>query len=763
MPLRIRSRTLALLLALYAGGYALAIAQPEAAPKQPPAAASSEPAKPAAGPATSLEESPLLVEPKTPAEFFDAAVLTDRLYRPGLTKRYLEKLLQANPSDTALLEIRDKYGPGIFLHLARDPALKPVAGQLVERVTAVLQKQEQDPAFLDSLIDGLQGSPSDRETAIQMLKNLGPGTVPRILTHLGAPKPNEQPSVLVQALAQMGKPILPVLYGGLESTNDGIRDSAIQAIGLIGSNMSVPYLLDPAFDPNQPAGIRSAARTALARIMGIPTDKGDGVSPFGAAQELKKLAKDALANRIVWPTLEGKTDLWTWNEEAKSVVRNKVPPTIASLYTGLLFARQAISMAPEDRAAQILFLALEFAWDAQGPKDGRTDQLASGPPNGPGSVHNLALTAGPEVASGTLALGESMGNPAVEIGALRTLAAVGAREEIYGTRQSHSPLLAALNDPNPEVQYAAAVAILRSNPDMPFRGAQRIVEVLTRAISGTGSPVAVVIDSNRIEGNEMAGLLNQIGFESIAAVTGREGFEIAVGRSNVVLIAVQANVTRWPLSQTVANLRADARTAQIPVLVFGPETVRPEITGLLTHYPQVDFMVESTTPQAVELQAGTLLKRAMATAAPPANRAERIADATSWFAAIAKGNQTKVFNFDSAEGPLMAASTDRAYAANALVALAAIPTGAVQRHFEQLAISERLDPAIRELAAHELAAHIQRHGLLLHSNQVAQLESAWRSAQSPELATALAAAVGALKPNAKRVGDRFQRATVPSP
>jgi len=174
-------------------------------------------------------------------------------------------------------------------------------------------------------------------------------------------------------------------------------------------------------------------------------------------------------------------------------------------------------------------------------------------------------------------------------------------------------------------------------------------------------------------------------------------------------------------------------------------------------------MVESTTPQAIELQAGILLKRAMAMAAPPANRAERLADATSWFAAIAKGNQTKVFNFDSAEGALMAVSTDRAYYSNALVALAAIPTGAVQRHFEQLAISERIDPAIRELAARELAAHIQRHGLLLQSSQVAELESAWRSAQSPELATALAAAVGALKPNAKRVGDRFQRATIPNP
>jgi HEAT repeat protein len=763
MPLRIRSRTLVLVLALYAGGYALAIAQPEAAPKQQ-SAATPEPPKPTApAPANDLEESPLLVEPKTPTEFFDAAVLTDRLYRPGLTKRYLEKLLQSNPSDDALLELRDKYGPGMFLHLARDPALKPVAAQLLDRVATALQKRESDPTFLDSLIDGLQGSPSDRETSIQMLMNLGPGTVPRILKHISAPKPNEGANVLVQALAQMGRPILPVLYGGLESTNDSIRNGALQAIGLIGSKMSAPYLLDPAFDPAQPAGIRSAARTALARIMGIPTDKGDGVSPFGAASELKKLAKDCLANRVVWPTLEGKTDLWTWNEEAKSVVRNKVPPVIASLYTGLQFAHQAISMAPEDRDAQILFLALEFAWEAQGPKEGRPEQLPSAPPIGPGSVHNLALTAGSEVAAGTLALGASLANPAVEIGSLRALGAVGARGEVYGSRNTRSPLLAALNDPNPEVQYAAAIAILRSNPQTPFRGAQRIVDILTRAISGSGSPVAVVIDTNRLEANEVAGLLNQIGFEPITAVTGREGFEVAIGRSNVVLIAVQANVIRWPLSQTVANLRADARTAQIPILVFGPETVRAEIRGLLTHYPQVEFMVEASTSQGVESQAGEYLKHAMAQAAPPANRAERVAEATSWFAEIARGNQTRLFNLDGAESGLMAVSTDRANYANALTALAAIPTTAVQQHFEQLAVGERLDPAIRTAAAQDLAMHIQQHGLLLTEPQVAQVESAWRSAQSPELATALAATIGSLNPNPKRTSDRLQRATIPAP
>jgi HEAT repeat protein len=762
MPPRIRSRTLALVLALYAGGYALAIAQPEAAsrPGATAAAAKNAAAPPAARPAD--EESPLLVEPKTPAEFFDAAVLTDRLYRPGLTKRYLQKLLQSNPSDEALLELRNKYGPGIFLHLSRDPALRPEATQLLDRVTAVLRKHDQDPAFLDSLIDGLQGNPGDRDTSIEMLRNIGPTVVPRILERLAAPKRGDEPGLFVQSLAQMGEQMVPVLCGALESTNDSLRGGAIQALGLIGSNRAVPYLLDPAFDHNQPKGIRAAARTALARILGVPTERGDGVSAFGAQTDLKKQAQLALANRMSWPTTEGKTDLWTWNDGSKTLDRHTAVPAVASLYAGLRFARQALSMAPEDRQAQVLFLALQFAWSARDSLEGGAAAVSS-LPAGRDAPLDLALTAGPEVTSGTLALGEALGNPAVEIGAIHALAAVGAHEEIYGARRSRSPLLAALDNPNPEVQYAAAVAILRANPETPFRGARRVVEVLTRAISGPASPVAIVIDTNRVGGNDMAGFLSQLGFEPITATTGRQGFEMAVRQSNVVLIAVEANVIRWPLSQTVSNLRADARSAQVPILVYGPESVRSEIRGMLAHYPRIQYMVESATPQNVEMQAGSFLKQSLALAAPPANRAERVIDATSWLASIANGNRTRIFNLDGTESALMAISMDRSVYANALTALAAIPTGAVQRHFEQLAISERLDPAIREAAAGHLVAHIQRHGLLLSAGQVNELESAWRSAQSPEMATTLAAVVGSLKPNARRVSDRFQSAPTPAP
>src|SRR5580704_7633071 len=100
----VRIRTSVLILALFAGGYALA--QPEATKGPRPAVP--KPAVPGAAPARAgapagppqpaappTEESPLLTEPKTPVELFDAAVLCDRLYRPVLAKQYLDKFLKS--------------------------------------------------------------------------------------------------------------------------------------------------------------------------------------------------------------------------------------------------------------------------------------------------------------------------------------------------------------------------------------------------------------------------------------------------------------------------------------------------------------------------------------------------------------------------------------------------------------------------------------------------------------------------------------------
>ena len=152
MPrVKFRLWAVALLLALFAGMYAVAIAQ-QAPKKSAPKAAPPPPPAPA-------PESPLLVEPKTPSELFDAAILTDGLNRSALAKRYLEKLLQANPSDEVLLDLRTTHGPAIFIHLANNPDLRPASSELLDRVTAIFKKHGEDPLFIDTLIRGVQAPP----------------------------------------------------------------------------------------------------------------------------------------------------------------------------------------------------------------------------------------------------------------------------------------------------------------------------------------------------------------------------------------------------------------------------------------------------------------------------------------------------------------------------------------------------------------------------------------------------------------------------
>ena len=291
--------------------------------------------------------------------------------RPPVSSRRLaqavtsRKFLQANPSDAIVLELRDKYGPAVFLRFSHNPDLQPAGAQVAEQATAATRRRSEDTGYLDSLIKNLQGPPAERDTAKEVLENIGPSVVPRMLQHVASPQGGENAEVLVQSIVQMHDKVVPVLLGALESTNESVRTAAIQALGYLGSKQTVPFLLAPAFDPHEPTGIRLAARTALARILGLPTEKGSGPPAFGAEAELKKIARNALANRIPWPTTEGLTELWTWNDESKRVVDNRLTPVSASLYTALRFARKALALAPEDRGAQALLLASDFAWRAQ--------------------------------------------------------------------------------------------------------------------------------------------------------------------------------------------------------------------------------------------------------------------------------------------------------------------------------------------------------------------------------------------------------------
>ena len=701
------------------------------------------------------EPSPLLTEPKSPEALFDAVVLMLDLDRPVLALQYVQQLLAQNPDNATILKIRDKHGPAVFLELSNDTRLQPASVELLDRMNEAFREYAADPTRMDRLIKDLSGTPEKREVAIIQLRSTGKVAVPRMLTLVGAAKDTAQRDAIVYAMTRMGTQIIPPLLGALEAPDEGVRTVAIDTLGWLGSLDTVPWLWYSAFGADQPTGVRQSARQALARILRDDVKRAGDISSYGAAAQLQKIATTHFRLEHGWKMNDdGKTtELWSWDAQNNSLSAWNLAPETASLIVGSRFARQGLALSPERQELQSLYLSLRLAFDAH--VAGWNAPL----PTGPGTAHDLALLAGPEAALSALQYSLQNPNPAAALATLQVLSQTGNRSQLLDRAGQASPIIQAMNYPNFRVQFAAASTVLQLDPEKSFRGASRIVSILTRALNDSGDRQGLAIDPNEERGASMAGLLSEMGMAPLQAGTGQDGFRIAADRSDIELIVIHAAVVRWGLGQTIVNLRADARTSGIPIIIYGPESVEPAVARLADQYPMIGFALtgETSFKQGVRL----FLDRLSTPPITEQQRADRARAAGFWFAHIAGGRRTDTFNIDAAEDALFDAVNDPGVGENAVIALGGIATASSQERLQEIATSEARDPSLRETAALQLAFHIQRYGVLLSETRVRDIQTGWQAAPAGPLKTALASVVGSMKPSSQRITELLQ--SLPGP
>src|SRR5262249_54330357 len=161
------------------------------------------------------------------------------------------------------------------------------------------------------------------------------------------------------------------------------------------------------------------------------------------------------------------------------------------------------------RKTQVLYLALSLAAEIR--KGGFDRPLATGP----GTAHDLALSVGSDVTLDVLVESFRSRRPAVAVAALKALGQIATLAQLKLTAPRASPVVAALDYPDPRVQLAAASAILQVDPKTAFRGSPRVVEVLKRALAGDGRPHAVVGEVSAERGAQIGGFLNELGYEAL--------------------------------------------------------------------------------------------------------------------------------------------------------------------------------------------------------------------------------------------------------
>ncbi|QDT42234.1 hypothetical protein Pan241w_23150 [Gimesia alba] len=690
----------------------------------------------------------LLSKPETPEQLMQAIVQLNDLGQATSAKPFLEELIKANIDDETVLKLRDKYGPAAFLALANNKTLQPDSVTLLKKMEAAFRAYATDPARIDGLLNDLSGNATKRTIAIIELKSAGAIVAPTILKRLSK---NEDPTTndeLVFALSQLGTPVVQPLIAALRAPSENIRKIAAVVLGEIGDPAATLYLWNPAFSQSQPQSVQLAARQALAKIL-----KKDPRNLFELNRHEAQMVLKNAALRF-YKTYDDQSDkqkIWTWDAAQQTVVEKELPAQEINLIEGLRLSKEALEMSPDKQDVQTLYLAMALALESF--HVGWNHPL----PEGPGTTFNLALLSGPSAVSRVLALAMKQGHTPSALAALKALGQIGSRTLLYEQLDKHSSIIAALNYPDRRVQFAAATAIMQLDPAKPFPGATRVIAILTRALEGEGAQSAIVVDSSVPRGQTMAGVFHELGYETQPYQTGKAGFKAATERMDIEFIALEYNISRWGLSQTIANLRADSRTANIPIIIYGPLRLQNKIEYSTRRYPLVNYIVESENTEDIGTQVKPFLSSLKTPELTGELRSEYRAAALYWLSHIASSQRTNIYDLKPTEKPLLQLIPERALASNALITLGGIPTRSAQADLVKVVTNKTMEADVKEIAALQLAFHIQKFGLLVDSMQVAEIRQAYQDAKDPKLNTALASVMGTLMPDNKVVGERLQK------
>lgn len=706
------------------------------------------------------QPSPFVVEPQGQEELFDAIALSVRLARPRLAQQYLMKFLATNPNDDAILKLRDKHGPAIFLKFSNIEELQPQGKQLLDRVNAATRRRGVDPDQLNKLITALAGTPAEQRVAVATLRGAGPSVVPVILKKMEDEPANR--SVYLASMIRLGRQIVPPLLGALNAPSADIRLGAIEALGYMQDERLLPYLWGPAYDPQASPGTRLTARDALKRIR---RSKRIGSSPpvvlsdVEVALALRNIALTHFRNQHEWDTNEdGTVDIWVWSDANQTLEPINTTTADASMFIGQNFARQSLSFYPDDAGVHALFLG--FALGREASTVGWSRPMATGA----GTAFNLALEAGAESTARVLQDGLKSENDFAVRGALEVLAQVGNRNQLQGPASARSPLVQALDYPDARIRMLATTTILQLDPVTDFSGSYQVVRELKRALSDTGISRAVVADRSADRARAMTARLAETGFEAVAVRSGREAFQVAAERGDVTLIMIEMNISQWALTQTLSNLRADSRTRRIPIIVFGDPDRADIINRLLRQYPLATFIEYATTGDFFRSQVEPFLKATAAAMPSAEERNQQTIAAVYWLSQIATSKSASIFDISSAQAALSEALNDDGLAANALVAMSSIPTGAAQTRLADLVANPNTPEELRIRGAQQLAFHMQRFGLKLPSDRIKIMKQTAQSVQQsgpPEFSTAMSSVLGSMQPSSTQVVDRLRAFKLP--
>jgi CheY-like chemotaxis protein len=738
-----------------------AVAQ-EAAEEAP--AAAEETAQPA-GPAGAAAPGEPAVE--VPADLGAEALFADYLHfaRMGaFTKAdaYARALLDnADATPETLLALSEKYRNSIdtLILLVDGSTISQTAEAVLKRIREGEVLNRKNAEQITDAIGLLPGDPTQRMVGVERLQHAGEYAVPWMVEYLADPSRADLHPYIQRAMAELGRDAVNPMAVALGIDQDPVKQSLMDALGLLGYPHALPYLKRVAEDPKQTESVRETAKRAIARILSQSPDAAN-LRAAPAFLQLAEMYYNDVDSLRPDPRAET-ANVWYLREE--KLVAVPVPRQIYNEVECMRCCRDALGLRPDMAESVALWVAANFRREAElgmnvqsVEPDERALADATKPADFPRSLY-FARCFGPRHAQMTLMRALRDRDAAVALGAVTALDGIASAQALVGPEDVKQALTAALSFPEVRVRIVAALALARSLPPQNFPGARQVVPILASALDLRGTPTVVIVDPNADSRRFLVHLIGGERARSVAADTYTDAVNEARQELTHVDLLVLATDMRDPdVADALAQRKRDDLLALAPVVLF----VKPGGMGVAlrvsSEEPEVARMLAPTRFTDISDDDRAKLEASLVEAWERASRyysrrpisddeALRLGlEAADALRMIAMSG-TSVFEFGAAEAALIRATEHpvEEMRIQAASVLAWSGTSAAQSAIAKLALAADGSDAQRITAFAILADSAKRHGTRMPVDLVDAVVKAATGEAALPIRTAASQALGA--------------------
>lgn len=522
--------------------------------------------------------------------------------RYDVAANFLQAFLDSNPTDADFLEIEKKYGTTAFTQLrtvpkwsddrATEKAARANVEEAIKRSRAASAKLLRDPARIAKYINNLGATYEERVFAEIELKRMGDYVVPFMVDALRVTRDNNLYAGILSAIKQQEGHAIQ----GWVAALDGLRPE--QQAGVVTAIVDRPDALrlqtfaQSEIEPFlwkiilETEGIENHALRQMAEDLLRRMNPGVKLDFQKPEARLVAFARTFYNHTARFAATKTNPDgspsivpVWIWDAKAEKLVKQEeVPIGNAEEYYGLRFARWALERRPDYEPAQalVLTLAAERAMERA-----RFGNLATLEP----ATFRLLSDAPSTTLNDLLNFGINRKKTALVLAMLQVLGDRADREAATspaGTPPRPSLFVKALSYPDPQVQFAAADALLRSPVPAPPEVRGQVVEILRRAAAAdAGAPAntkgtALLADPNKRRSDAVALLLRGLGYNVEVFRTGRDLQRRIARASDFDLLFIDRHTPNPNLIDLIGELRSDTRTANRPTFIIA-STDRPRL------------------------------------------------------------------------------------------------------------------------------------------------------------------------------------------